>query len=387
MKKSMFAVHALLAAVWFAGSAAASPLQDISSHWAKANIEAAVAVGYVNGYPDGSFRPEGNVTRAEFIKMLVDALDLPTAEGGEWFEPYVRAAVNAGIHTEADFVNYNAELNRLQLMRLVSRALATEPTYEAYLDAFSGLYNGDLPYVDYRELTEADVPYAALAIGSGVLGGYPDASMGLSKNATRAEAVVMIERLLALRGSDPQEKLALRELKEVAETGTNAQSVSNLIPQINLQTETATVVTDNYTIELKRYYVIPIEGTVRSIYERKFLWDRNELPEHYLKVEGLRGFVVNVTDLTPNRDANQEIFAANTYLSPSWAFFHGTPSKQFEFFQPYPTDYPVILKKDTPSEVMFYGWYTNQYFDVRIQSNKSHSGGHILLFNPEKPVE
>lgn len=45
-------------------------LWDTRGHWAEANIRAAAAAGWVTGYPDRSFRPEGEVTRAEFIKML-----------------------------------------------------------------------------------------------------------------------------------------------------------------------------------------------------------------------------------------------------------------------------------------------------------------------------
>lgn len=368
-----------------ASAAAVDEFSDIENHWGKSAIISAVHKGIVTGYPDGSFKPNANITRAEFIKMLVTAIELPVDESGEeWFAPYVTAAIQAGIHTEADFADYNSLLDRLQLMRLVSRALAMDEKYKEYLDAFEGLYNGDLPYVDYRDLTEEDVPYAALAIGSGILGGYSDATLGLSNHATRAEAVVMIQRLLSIKPKDPETMLPLQELKEVAETGTNAASVSNLIPQIDLSKESAVVETRNYTAKLKRYYVIPTEGDKKSIYERKFLWDRNELPPHFLQRK--KGFVVAVTDLTPNKDGNQELFRQNTYLSPNVPFYFEKPSLKFGYIQPYPAE-PVRLKKDTTTEVMFYGRYTDEYFYVVFQSSYSISGGwHRLLFNPDKPT-
>lgn len=385
MKKTWLLVLAMLIAIPF-GSARASGvvLSDVEGHWAKSNIQSAVAAGYVGGYPDGKFRPNADVSRAEFIKMLVAAVGLdPVPAVGEWFAPYVAAAVRHGIHKEEDFSEYNKPLTRLELMRLVSRALALDERYREYLQAFSRLYNGDLPYVDYRELAQADVPYAALAIGSGILSGYPDVSMGLSKRATRAEAVVMIERLRAAAAKEPEAFQALRELKEVAETGTNATTVSTLIPQINVQEKEAVVVTEKYTAKVKRYYVIPLEGDIVSIYERKFLWDRNDMPKHFL--ENKRGYVAVVTDLTPNRDGNQELFRQNTYVSPGSSFYYGTPSLKFGFIHPYPSE-PVSLKKGEPSEVVFYGIYSNKYFDVGLQSNTSISGGwHELLFNPDKP--
>lgn len=361
---------------------------DIETHWAKSAILSAVQRGIVRGYPDGTFKPNSNVTRAEFMKMLSEALELTvTGNEGKWFEPYVKTAIAAGIHSEADFTNYNIKLIRLELMRLVSRAMATNENYKAYFDSFSGLYNGDLPYVDYRDLSAKDIPFAALAIGSGVLGGYEDSTMGLKKNATRAEAVAMIERLLALKEKEPESIQALRELKEVAETGTNATSVSTLIPKADLSKDEVEVVTKNYTAKLKRYYVIPIEGTVRSIYERKFLWDRDEFPAQTMKIKGLRGLVVAVTDLTPNKDGDQEIFRQNTYISTPGAIFISTPMRKFGFIPPYPVD-AVKLKKNVKSEVVFYGIYSNDYFNVNFQTNVSISGGwHRLLDNPDKPKQ
>lgn len=48
---------------------------DIQGHWAKDSIERAVVKGYVEGYENGTFRPDLNVTRAEFIKMVIIALN------------------------------------------------------------------------------------------------------------------------------------------------------------------------------------------------------------------------------------------------------------------------------------------------------------------------
>ena len=41
-----------------------------SSHWAYEYVTALVNDGTINGYADGTFRPEGTVTRAEFVKMI-----------------------------------------------------------------------------------------------------------------------------------------------------------------------------------------------------------------------------------------------------------------------------------------------------------------------------
>ena len=51
--------------------ASAAKLTDINGHWAKKYIEYGVDKGYINGYTDGTFKPDGTVTRAEFSKILI----------------------------------------------------------------------------------------------------------------------------------------------------------------------------------------------------------------------------------------------------------------------------------------------------------------------------
>ena len=62
-------------------------LSDLEGHWAQKEVEAAVASGWVDGYPDGSFKPEKSITRAEFTKMLLDAIHLtPDSETVAWMK-------------------------------------------------------------------------------------------------------------------------------------------------------------------------------------------------------------------------------------------------------------------------------------------------------------
>lgn len=66
---------------------------DITGHWAQKNIELAVGNGWINGYEDGTFRPNNNITRAETFAMINRVLDrqtesvsdlLPTSEMNMW---------------------------------------------------------------------------------------------------------------------------------------------------------------------------------------------------------------------------------------------------------------------------------------------------------------
>lgn len=62
-------------------------LSDIHGHWAEDAIRQAVNEGWVNGYPDGTFRPDGSITRAEYTKMLLAAVRLtPRSDAVSWMQ-------------------------------------------------------------------------------------------------------------------------------------------------------------------------------------------------------------------------------------------------------------------------------------------------------------
>lgn len=71
----------LLALSLFSVASADMQFTDLSAdHWAYANVQTLVAEGTIKGYEDGSFRPGGTVTRAEFVKMIGKGPDRYTAD-------------------------------------------------------------------------------------------------------------------------------------------------------------------------------------------------------------------------------------------------------------------------------------------------------------------
>jgi len=157
-------------------AAAAGTFSDVpDKHWAKAQIVDAVEKGYVSGFPDGTFRPDEPVSRAQFIRMLVDALDLPhVQQGNPWYQPYVAAVLETGIHRHEDFKSdYDKPLTRLEMARLSVRA-----------SELDGQFEDDL-WMVYA--TEKGIIHG---VGNGVL--QPDGQ------SSRAQAVAIIERILAL---------------------------------------------------------------------------------------------------------------------------------------------------------------------------------------------
>ncbi|WEK53522.1 MAG: S-layer homology domain-containing protein [Candidatus Cohnella colombiensis] len=151
-----------------------------ATHWAKSAIDGAVKKGYVGGYPDGTFKPDRSVTRAEFMKMLVDALGIShEGEGSPWYFPYVTAITGANIHMTSDFTSYADKLSRMELSRLAVRAVN-----ESYR---SGDNATDSNFMVYE------------ATKVGILTGVGVGKLELEGTTTRAQAVAIIERILSVK--------------------------------------------------------------------------------------------------------------------------------------------------------------------------------------------
>ncbi|OCT13310.1 hypothetical protein A8709_03375 [Paenibacillus pectinilyticus] len=108
---------------------------DIAGHWAEANLKQAVISGIVNGYPDGTFNPNGMVTRAEFAVMLMNGLK-PQGDGkeltftdsakiGSWAQKAVTQAVQGHIISGYEDGSFrpNAEITRAEMAVMIVGAL------------------------------------------------------------------------------------------------------------------------------------------------------------------------------------------------------------------------------------------------------------------------
>ncbi|WP_260405617.1 S-layer homology domain-containing protein [Paenibacillus sp. 598K] len=173
---------------------------DLDGHWAKQEIERAAGLGFVNGYPDGTFRPQNAVTRAEFIAMIARAMELPPSGVAatdfadqeaipDWAKPSIAEAQAAGVITgyEDGTFRPHSLINRTEMVAMVVRAL------DLTLD------EGAQPsFADTDSIGAWAQPYVAAAAEAGLVNGRGNNQFVPAANTTRAEAVVLILRMLAL---------------------------------------------------------------------------------------------------------------------------------------------------------------------------------------------
>ncbi|MFT9849458.1 leucine-rich repeat protein [Aneurinibacillus sp. REN35] len=170
---------------------------DIIGHWGERSIIRAAAQKHVSGYPDGTFKPDNPISRAEFMVMLVGALKLEgsgtsltfkdQAKIGSWAKQAVALAVEAGIVSgyEDGSLRPDAPITRAETASMIARA------QEISLDA-----NARSGFTD-----DEDIPnWAKGAVEAmrklGIVSGRGDNKFSPNDTTTRAEAVVMLLRML-----------------------------------------------------------------------------------------------------------------------------------------------------------------------------------------------
>lgn len=169
--------------------------------WARDAINTLTSMGIINGDGNGNFNPSGNITRAEFIKLLVTTFALPETPIGsfkdvtpnDWYHRYIMTAYRYKIIepdssgrfypdkpiTRQDIVYYSS-----RAIKTASLTLDQPPLYVLY------------KFTDYAEID----PYAQSAFAlmhySGIINGIGDNRLGPKNHATRAEAAAIIYRMI-----------------------------------------------------------------------------------------------------------------------------------------------------------------------------------------------
>jgi hypothetical protein len=111
----------------------ASNFTDVKGHWAEPYISALVGKGIISGYPDGNFRPEARITRAEICAVISRAMDLspgsnkssfPDTEGN-WAKNDIQLVASNGIvngYTDGNF-KPSASATRAEVSAIIYRML------------------------------------------------------------------------------------------------------------------------------------------------------------------------------------------------------------------------------------------------------------------------
>lgn len=149
---------------------------------------------YVQGYPDGTVKPAGNITRAETAAILFRLMDdasrktyYSTKSGfrdvasGSWYNTYVATLNNAGVITDSSngYFRPNEAITRAELAAMLAKFSETTGAANYFNDVSASHWAANA---------------IAICAKLGWITGYPDGTFRPDKNVTRAELMAMINR-------------------------------------------------------------------------------------------------------------------------------------------------------------------------------------------------
>ncbi len=179
------------------------------THWASGQI--AYLSGEITGYPDGTFRPDRTVSRAEFVSLLARVAfpeELKNETGSTWWEPAFRVCEANNLLSGT--YGYGEPMPRGEIARILGFLCCDWGGVNARADAaeqFVINWNEqrmELPAWKtlFSDTQGMDEDRYRVCANQGLMMGYPDGTFKPENSVTRAEAAVILARLkaqLALR--------------------------------------------------------------------------------------------------------------------------------------------------------------------------------------------
>jgi len=160
-------------------------------------------MGYITGYPNGSFNPKGAITKAEFISILSRALKLQAyspgapefnnVSPGDWFYGSVESTVHADVTNgeENDYFYPYKPITREEMATIFVNALGKKGEDRASISA-------QTVFTDDTSISFWATGFVVVAVKYGLLKGYPDNGFMPQNDATRAKACAMINNYLSI---------------------------------------------------------------------------------------------------------------------------------------------------------------------------------------------
>jgi len=168
-------------------------LTDIEGHWAEEFIMTLVNLDAIKGYPDNTFKPNNNITRAEFATVLVRAFSPETKSDrvfadtkSHWAKDFIATAAANGIVLGYDENTFGPDdlITREQMAVMITRALKIS------------FQDSNIAFADKANISAWAKDSVTAAVEKGIIEGYPDNTFKPLGKATRAEAVTVIVKAL-----------------------------------------------------------------------------------------------------------------------------------------------------------------------------------------------
>ncbi|NOU75468.1 hypothetical protein GC098_29485 [Paenibacillus sp. LMG 31458] len=178
----------------------AKTFEDLKDHWSQADVELLASKLVINGMTESSFAPQNEITRAQFAALLIRALGLSETNAAQftdvktndWFAGAIGAASKAGLVDgfENGTFQPDANITREQMAVMITRAMNFAGK-KAAADA-----KGLAGFTEAGSISEWAKEAVAQSVNAGIINGVTNQTFVPNAKASRAEAAVMLKRLL-----------------------------------------------------------------------------------------------------------------------------------------------------------------------------------------------
>lgn len=209
---------------------AAGDFKDTVGHWAEGTIKVLAQKGVINGVDENTFLPDGNVTRAEYLKMISEVTGIKIVpfrsgeclelKGNEWYAKYVQTALDDGLIPPSMITGFKQNVE----YTVGENGIATSSKVIT-----AGAFNGDLTitreemavltqyFYQYTRTVKTNTPTDSdkvddfedqdsisdwaetsvkQAVANGFIEGMEDGAFKPAETATRAQAATVIFRVM-----------------------------------------------------------------------------------------------------------------------------------------------------------------------------------------------
>lgn len=385
-------------------SAGAAKFKDVpESHWAKKAIDSAVNKGYFKGYSDGTFRPNANISRAEFATLMSRVSNNAVTDGigsfsdveGHWSESGVVKAIGMGFISKNDYPNGfkpGTLLTRKEMAKWMSSGLSAKN--EDFKQAMSDTKNTLVPVAEYHKggLNKLDYPYVSVVLGTGLMAGYPDGNFGPNKTTTRAEVAVILARYETVQDKKASSYQDLNEMREVGLTGTNLLTATPYVYRELINSDKVAsfdrfankpynMLYNRGKMTVHRMIVVDAKTPTnhKNIYGKMFI-DKDF--DGFFKNDYYQVFIETTVVPYDNTSLTNAAFSPSTVynFTKAMSFYSGTLNKFGIKALPSRTDYldSGFFKKDVPRRFWMIGYMPKEW--VEDYSGTMGTGNTLVSF-------
>ncbi|MDT3418249.1 hypothetical protein QO009_004183 [Brevibacillus aydinogluensis] len=173
---------------------------DISKHWARDDIMLLSVMGIMKGYPDGTFRPDGKITRAEFAALFERVLEKTTKVEKSTGSDFLDVPSNAWFATSVARLEGHGNIQMKYYPNRMLYPGLPIPRQEmvAWMAAEVAEPNKEITFADEKDIKFVNEVKKIAA--AKLVQGFPDGTFRPNGVTTRAEAASVMVRFMRLKG-------------------------------------------------------------------------------------------------------------------------------------------------------------------------------------------